>query len=458
MREAARHFRGLPSTGGREWKAGQVGVYHVIRIVDLAVANEEDAGARDVHLVERTSTVGGMTQFAEPILHVDMDSFFVEVERLDDPELIGRPVAVGGTGARGVVASASYEARAFGVHSAMPVGEARRRCPGLLIVNGSHGRYGAVSAEIFDIMRSFTPLVEGISIDEAFLDVSGLRLHYPSAEDIGAQIRSAIRDQIGIPSSVGIAANKFVAKLASKHAKPDGMLRIEKGTELDFLHPLDVGELWGVGEATGRTLGDLGIRTIGDLADAPPSLLEHRIGKAAAQHLSALAHARDPRAVEGGTPTRSVSSEGTFARDLRDRDAIERETLRMCDQVAARLAKARVAGHTITLKVRFSDFTTISRSSRHSEPVASTADLWATTRMLIDRAAIGARSVRLLGVAVSDLVDVERTRQLALGRERADAAADAVDGVRERFGAGAVMPARVAPRPRGPDRSGLDEI
>ncbi len=399
-----------------------------------------------------------MTRFAEPILHVDMDSFFVEVERLDDPSLRGRPVAVGGTGGRGVVASASYEARSFGVRSAMPVGEARRRCPGLVIVNTSHGRYGAVSADIFDIMRSFTPLVEGISIDEAFLDVSGLRLHYESVEDVGAQIRATIRDQVGIPASVGIAANKFVAKLASKHAKPDGMLRIADGTELDFLHPLEVGELWGVGEATERSLGDLGIRTIGDLAEAPLPLLEHRIGKASARHLNALAHARDPRTVEGGTPTRSISSEGTFARDLRDRDTIERETLRMCDQVAARLTKARVAGHTITLKVRFSDFVTISRSSRHPEPVASTAEIWKTARMLIDRAAIGARSVRLLGVAVSDLVDVEGTRQMVLGREQADAAAEAIDGVRERFGAGAVMPARVVPRPGDSDRKGRSEI
>jgi len=399
-----------------------------------------------------------MTRFAEPILHVDMDSFFVEVERLDDPELIGKPVAVGGTGGRGVVASASYEARSFGVRSAMPVGEARRRCPGLVIVNTSHGRYGAVSADIFDIMRSFTPLVEGISIDEAFLDVSGLRLHYESVEDVGTQIRMAIRDQIGIPASVGIAASKFVAKLASKHAKPDGMLRVPTGTELDFLHPLAVGELWGVGEATDRLLGDLGIRTIGDLAETPLPLLEHRIGRSAARHLIALAHARDPRSVEGGTPTRSISSEGTFARDLRDRDTIERETLRMCDQVAARLTKASVVGHTITLKVRFSDFVTISRSSRQPEPVASTAEIWKTARMLIDRAAIGGRSVRLLGVAVSDLVEVDGTRQMVLGRERADAAAEAVDGVRERFGAGAVMPARVVPRPGDSDGRSRGEI
>jgi DNA polymerase-4 len=395
-----------------------------------------------------------MTRFAEPILHVDMDSFFVEVERLDNPDLVGRPVAVGGTGGRGVVASASYEARNFGVRSAMSVWEARRRCPDLVIVDTSHGRYGAVSVDIFEIMRSFTPLVEGLSIDEAFLDVSGLRLHYPSAWDVGEQIRTAIRDQIGIPASVGIAVTKFVAKLASKHAKPDGMLLIAAGTELDFLHPLDVGELWGVGEATERALGDLGIRTIGDLAGTPLPLLEHRIGESAARHLNALAQAQDPRAVEGRAPARSISSEGTFARDLRDRDAIERETLRMCDQVAARLTKARVACHTVTLKVRFEDFTTISRSFRHSSPIASTTEIWETARMLIDRAAIEARPVRLLGIAASDLVDVEGTRQMVLGRERADAAADAVDEVRERFGAAAVMPARVVPPPGEPNHTG----
>ncbi len=389
-----------------------------------------------------------MTRFAEPILHVDMDSFFVEVERLDHPELKGRPVAVGGTGRRGVIASASYEARSFGVRSAMPVGAAMRRCPDLVVVNNSHGRYGAVSAEIFEIMRSFTPLVEGISIDEAFLDVSGLRLHYTSPREVGAGIRAAIKEQVGIPSSVGIASTKFVAKVASKHAKPDGMLLIIAGTELDFLHPLDVGELWGVGEVTEKSLSDLGIRTIGDLADTPAALLEHRVGRAAARHLGALAWAQDPRPVEGGTPTRSISSEGTFSVDLSDPDTIERETLRMCDQVAARLAKARVAGHTVTLKVRFSDFTTISRSSRRPEPIASTHEIWETARGLIERASIDGRSIRLLGVALSDLVDVEGTRQMVLGHERIDAAADAVDGVRDRFGAGAVIPARVAPRPR----------
>ncbi len=393
-----------------------------------------------------------MEQFAEPIFHVDMDSFFVEVERLDDAALIGKPVAVGGTGRRGVIASASYEARAYGVRSAMPVGEARRRCPDLVVVNSAHSRYGEISRSVFEVMRSFTPIVEGISIDEAFLDVSGLRRHDPAVETIGAAIRSAIRDRVGIPASVGIATTKFVAKLASKHAKPDGMLRIPAGTELEFLHPLEVTEMWGVGEATERTLRDLGVRTIGDLAGVPFGLLERRVGSAAARHLASLARAEDPRPVEGGSPTRSISSEGTFSVDIDDRDRIEREVLRMCDQVAARLAKAHVAGHVVTLKVRFSDFTTITRSSRRAEAVSHTAEIWETAGELIGRAGIAGRSIRLLGISVGDLVDAAAVRQLSFGHERRDAAAEAVDEVRERFGPGSVIPARIAPQP-GIDRS-----
>ena len=379
-----------------------------------------------------------------------MDSFFVEVERLSDPSLIGIPVAVGGTGRRGVVASASYEARRHGVRSAMPVGEAMRRCPSLTVVSPEHGRYGEVSSEVFEILRSVTPLVEGISIDEAFLDVSGLRLHYPSATAVGARIRSLIRSEVGIPSSVGIAATKSIAKLASKHAKPDGLLRVKAGTELEFLHPLDVSELWGVGEATRANLSDLGIRTIGDVARAPIGLLEGRIGSASAHHLSELADGRDPRQVEGGTDARSISAENTFSRDLVDRDGIERETLRLCDQVAARLSKAHLSGHAISLKVRFGDFVTISRSSRQEVPIAHTTDLWTIVRDLLERAEIGDRSIRLLGVAVNDLVDSDDSRQLAFGTERRDAAADAVDEVRERFGAASVIPARIAPKNRDP--------
>lgn len=440
----------LAATVRRQQESWEVGVDDVTRIRDLSVAYQEDAAGRRVHLRQATGYGEPMAPFAEPILHVDMDSFFVEVERLTDPNLVGIPVAVGGIGPRGVVASASYEARSHGVTSAMPVGEARRRCPSLTIVSPEHGRYGEISGDVFDVMRSVTPLVEGISIDEAFLDVSGLRLHYPSAEAVGAHIRSLIRAEVGIPSSVGIATTKFVAKLASKHAKPDGMLRIEAGTELAFLHPLDVSELWGVGEATKANLGDLGIRTIGDVASAPIGLLEGRIGSASAHHLSELSTGHDPRPVEDGMGARSISSENTFSRDLIDPDAIERETLRLCDQVAARLAKAHLSGHTISLKVRFGDFATISRSSRQAVPISHTSDVWEIVRDLLGRAEMGDRSVRLLGVAVSDLADTGDSRQLTLGAERRDAAGEAVDEVRERFGAASVIPARIAPRKPNP--------
>ena len=419
------------------------------------MTDEIDRAGIGAHVLEATGYGGVMESFAEPILHVDMDSFFVEVERLHNPSLLGIPVAVGGSGQRAVIASASYEARGFGVRSAMPVGEARRRCPSLTVVNPKHGRYGEVSSHVFEIMRSITPVVEGISIDEAFLDVSGLRLHHSTVEEIGESIRIAIRSEVGIPSSVGIASTKFVAKLASKHAKPDGLLRIPAGTELDFLHPLDVAELWGVGEATRVGLNDLGIRTIGDVADTPVRLLEAAVGRAAAEHLSALAHADDSRPVEGGAAARSISSESTFERDLVDWDVIEREVLRLCDQVAARLASAHLSGHTITLKVRFGDFSTISRSSRRPVPVGHTIEIWDTAGGLLTRAGIGRRSVRLLGIAVSDLIDVDDVRQLTFGAERRDAAAEAVDEVRERFGASAVIPARIAPR--GGDHSGPPE-
>jgi len=225
------------------------------------------------------------------------------------------------------------------------------------------------------------------------------------------------------------------------------MLRIAAGRELEFLHPLEVGEMWGVGEATELTLHDLGVRTIGDLAATPFELLERRLGTASARHLSSLARGEDPRPVEGGTPTRSISSEGTFATDIDDRDLVEREVLRMCDHVAARLAKAHVTGHVVTLKIRFSDFTTITRSSRRAEPVSHTAEIWETAREMIGRAGIDGRAIRLLGVSVGDLVDADDLRQLAFGGERKTAVAEAVDEVRERFGSGAVIPARIAPQP-----------
>jgi DNA polymerase IV len=388
------------------------------------------------------------TVFLEPFLHVDMDAFYVEVERLRDPSLRGRQVVVGGAGPRGVVAAASYEARRRGVHSAMPMVEARRRCPNGYVIPPDHARYSAVSDEVFAVLHSFTPLVEALSIDEAFLDVSGLRLHYRTPEDVGHAIRRAIREQIGIPASIGIAATKFLAKLASEKAKPDGLLSIEHGYELDFLHPLPVSDLWGVGESTRAGLATLGVTTVGALAVTPLPLLASRVGQANAAHLASLARGIDPRSVVIDVSARSISVEETFPVDLTIRAEVEEELLRLCDRLAARLRRAGMKGRTVTLKVRFADFTTITRSATRAEAIWRRPDLLDEAGRLLDRARVGGRSVRLLGVGVSHLDGPGDAEQMSLDHPTVDAVAEAAEEVRRRFGDGSVIPARLAPRRR----------
>ena len=385
--------------------------------------------------------------FLEPILHVDMDAFFVEVERLDDSDLVGRPVAVGGVGPRGVVASASYEARDFGVRSAMPTARALRLCPRLVMVPSRHGRYGEMSARVFEIFRSYTPLVEGLSLDEAFLDVGGLRRHYDEPAGVADAVRASISESLGLPSSVGVAATKFIAKVASAKAKPNGMLVVPAGTESAFLQPLDVGALWGVGEVTRAALEQFGVRTVGDLAAVPLNTLERRLGTASARHLHDLSLGLDPRAVEPDTAAKSVSAEQTFAHDLIDMDAIEAEVLRQCDRVAVRLRRSGLAGSTVALKVRFDDFTTLTRQVALSDPSDVARDIYGAARRLLGAVDIGDRPVRLLGVGVSSLSEHGGPRQLATDRSAEwDELADAVDAVRVRFGDDSVSPARLAKR------------
>ncbi len=388
-----------------------------------------------------------MESFREPILHVDMDAFFVEVERLRRPELRGVPVLVGGAGPRGVVAAASYEARRFGVGSAMPAVQARRLCPGAVWVSPDHDEYGRVSRLVFEVLRSFTPRVEGLSIDEAFLDVGGLRRHFPSPLGVAAAVRARLRDNLGLPASVGAASTKFLAKLASEAAKPDGMLAIPAGTELEFLHPLPVGALWGVGEATQRAVAALGVATVGDLARLPVASLERRLGNAVGRHLHDLAWNRDPRAVETGGGAKSISVEETYATDLASADEIDAELFAHCERLGRRLRTAGVAARTVQLKVRFADFTTITRSLTVDAPVDLTADLAAAARTLLARVPAG-RPVRLLGVGGAQLVPAREPRQLALDGEERHALAEAADRVRERFGSQAVGPARLLPRPK----------
>ena len=389
-----------------------------------------------------------MEPFVESILHVDMDAFFVEVERHGKPELRGVPVIVGGLGNRGVVASASYEARKHGVHSAMPIVHARRLCPNGRFVPPAHATYRAKSREVFDVLHSFTPMVEGLSIDEAFLDVDGLRLHYESSEAIGEAIRTRLREQLSLPASVGIATNKFLAKLASELAKPDGLRKVEAGSELDFLHPLGVRSLWGVGEATYAALEELGVRSIGDLAALPRELVIRRLGDTVGAHLWELAWARDSRLVSTESEPKSVSVEATYETDLVDHAAIDDHIFGHCERLARRLRAAGLAARTVTLKIRFADFSTFSRSVTFEGAVDDTHDLVSTARFLLSRVSLEGRRVRLLGVGGSNLVEAGEPRQMAFGgSERRDLTL-ASDQVRDRFGDDAVRPARLVERDR----------
>ena len=296
------------------------------------------------------------------ILHVDMDAFYASVEIRDRPELAGQPVIVGAASGRSVVLSATYEAREFGVRSAMPMRTARRLCPQALIIPPGHGRYAAVSREVMAVFRAVTPEVEPLALDEAFLDVSGAlrRLGRPGA--IGALIRARIRAQQRITCSVGVAPCKFVAKLASIQCKPDGLLVVPADRVLEFLHPLPVSALWGVGERTGRVLAGLGLRTVADIAHAPPAALERGLGKAAGAHLAALAWGRDDRKVVPGAAEKSIGAEETFDTDVEDPEVIRRELLRLSGRTARSLRAAGCAARTVVVKLRLADFTTITRS------------------------------------------------------------------------------------------------
>lgn len=383
-------------------------------------------------------------RIAEPILHVDMDAFFVEVERLDDPRLRGRPAAVGGGGRRGVVASASYEARAFGVRSAMPMSEARRRCPGLAVAPARHRRYREVSEQVFAVFQSFTPLVEGLSLDEAFLDVSGLRRRYPDSRTAAEDIRSRIRAELDLPASVGAASTLYLAKLASGRAKPDGVYIVKAGAELPFLHRLDVKDLWGVGSATRRRLSEMGVETAADLARIPAPLLQQRLGKAAGAHLHRLANGVDERAVTPRRAAKSISAEQTYGEDLAGEEVLRAEMLRRAEQVAWRLRRAGAAARTISIKVRFSDFETVTRSETLAAPTDAARDIYLSCCRLLDRAGAAGRPVRLLGASAGGLAPKAGQRRLAVDGARWDDAADAVDAVRAKFGRRAVGPARLA--------------
>jgi DNA polymerase IV len=392
------------------------------------------------------------------ILHVDMDAFFASVELLRHPELRGQPVVVGGSGDRGVVAAASYEARAFGIHSAMPSTRARRLCPHAVFLPGDHAHYGEVSARVMAIFRDVTPLVEAISLDEAFLDVTGARRLHGTGEEIGHAIRRRVQDEEQLTCSVGVAPTKLLAKLASEAAKPRAGLQgttagtgvhvVAPGGELAFLHPLPVQALWGVGPKTLERLQRLGVRTVGDLADLPEAALIGSLGQAHGRHLHELAIGHDDRDVVPDQKPKSIGHEETYARDHHRLDTLRQELVRLADSTAGRLRAAGLAGRTVSIKVRFHDFRTITRSVTVPEPIDTGPDVLAAAASLLERID-PSPGVRLLGVHVSHLAP-GGVRQLRLGEPDGpswDDATGAIDEIRARFGPSAIGPASLA----GPD-------
>jgi len=385
--------------------------------------------------------VSGRTAPAEPILHVDMDAFYASVEILKDHSLEGRPVVVGGSGARGVVMSASYQARQFGVSSAMPSARARRLCPDAVFVPPDFASYQAYSTRLREVLLSFTPLVEPLSLDEAFLDVSGATRLFGEPAEIAGAVRGRVREELSLTCSVGVAPNKFLAKMASAAAKPDGVVVVVAHGVVGFLHPLPVRALWGVGERTHEVLERLGVRTVGELATVPGRVLERTLGEAHARHLAALASGRDERTVVPYEPPKQVSHEETFDRDIDAEDDVMRELLRLAFRVAARLRTEGYRARTATLKVRLASFVTLHRSRTVPDPTDVGADLYRVVADLYRAIPGTRRRIRLLGVAASGLVPAGAD-QLALVRAgRWGDAERAMERIERRFGRGATLPA-----------------
>ena len=383
------------------------------------------------------------------ILHVDMDAFFASVELAARPGLRGRPMVVGGR-ERGVVLAATYEARAFGITSGMPMTSALARLPSLVVVPPDHTRYRSVSRHVMSILADVTPLVQQVSVDEAFLDVAGARRRLGAPAVIGATIRRRIRDEVGLPASVGAAGTMWLAKIASTRAKPDGMLVVPPEASTAFLHPLPVSVIWGVGEATGQRLAELGIRTVGELAAIPLRTLAARVGAASAHHLHELAWARDARAV---TPTRvekSVSHEHTYAHDVHQRDELARTVLAQCHAVARRLRAGGMLARGVTLKVRHADFTTLTRSRRLDVPTDVAAELYRGARSMLAALEVPAMGIRLIGVRADDVTPTASTpvQPVLGGDEGAHRAIEAaLDEVGRRFGASASTAASLLEQP-----------
>ena len=400
----------------------------------------------------RTAGLLGGDDTGCTMLNVDMGALFASVEIKRRPELRGRPVVVGG-GQRGVVAAASYEARKFGVRSAMSMTQALRRCPNAVVLPPDRAAYSAASAEVMAVLRDITPLVEPLSLDEAFLDVAGaIRLHGRPGV-IAATIRSRVAARLGLTCSVGVASTKFVAKLASARCKPDGMLVVPAARVFDFLHPLPVTALWGVGERTAESLHRLGIRTVGDLAATPADALRRAVGTASAEHLSALAQGIDPRPVEPDEVEKSISADRTLDEDLTEEADVRRELLRLAEECGSRVRARHFAARTVGIKIRFADFRTVTRVRTLPGWTDATSEIYETAVELYRSLGLDRPRIRLVGVKCEGLHDADGVAEqltLDLDGKRSDTpprnrADPVLDAARARFGSGAVRPGSLLP-------------
>ena len=373
------------------------------------------------------------------IIHVDMDAFYASIEQRDDPSLAGRPVIVGGvTGQRGVVSAASYEARRFGVHSAMPVARARKLCPEGAFVSGDMPKYVAVSGKLRGILSSYTPLVQPLSLDEAYLDVTaGLRL-WESAEKIGREIKERVRDELDLTASVGVAPNKFLAKMASEHCKPDGLLVIKPGDEADFLRDLPVREVYGVGKVTARRMAERGIGAVGQLAEMSRQELRRAFGKQG-ERLYELARGIDDSEVVADTEAKSISHETTFDVDVDDEKRLRRTLGVLSDRVSARLRQEDLVASTVSVKVRLADFTTLTRERSVKQPLDADNEIFSMAWTLFQETPLGGQKIRLLGVGVSGLdSDSGQMSLFSDSGEKNRKAMRAVDNIRRKFGDAAI--------------------
>ena len=380
------------------------------------------------------------------ILHVDMDAFYASVAELDNPQYKGKALIVG-AGVRGVVLSANYEARKFGIRAAIPVARARRMAPHAIFIAPEHHRYSEISRRVMTIFSSYTPLVEPISLDEAFLDVTGSKKLFGTGREIAAKIREQVEREEGITCSVGIAPSKFIAKLASQHCKPNGLLEIKSDRILEFLHPLPVRAIWGVGPKTAESLDRLGLHTVADIAHTPRSTLIRALGEATGESLYELAWGRDYREVVVDEPEKSIGNEETFSRDIDDPEEILREFLRMTEKATARLRNANLFAKTISIKIKFADFTSITRSKTVPLGIDSTHETYEIVKKLYLALRNEGARIRLVGVSLSNLQE-DVPQQLELGaRERGWRDADtAIDKAKARFGGAIVRPGRLIRR------------